>query len=356
MKRKEAEEPTYEDFEQQYRTRLKDLKRPTVLVAGYTGSGKTTLIQAICGKEVVPDDKIGAGLPKTQAFDFYESDLIRFFDSKGLEPGDAEQKFVDDAKRFVRDLQERPNVDDHVHVVWYVVQGPGARVTPCDLRLIKDIFPNVIVVITKNDITRPDQCEGMTRVLTDAGVPARRIVACAESDPASLRAVVELSFELLPEAYREAFVAAQRIHLDRKKTAAQAVIAAAAVAAAAAGAVPIPFSDAAIITPIQLAMVAGLAVIYGEPADGLRAAAWPLVAEAIGIQTAASLTKLIPGLGSVINAAVAFGLTEAVGQITNAQLVQRCEARINGKPVPESKFEVGEFAQAYKAARKKRCE
>lgn len=348
------ENKTFHDFEAKYDEEQRKLKQPTILVAGYTGAGKTSLIQGICGPEVVPDSKIGAGLPKTQFFDFYQGKSVRFFDSKGLEPGDTEEKFVADVQKFVRQLQDDPDVDKHVHLVWYAIQGPGARVTPCDLRLMKEIFPrNQIALITKNDITRPQQREAMMQVLKDAGTPAERIVLCSDEDKESLRTLEELSYRMLPDAYRDAFNASQIVNLDRKKVKAQLTIQGAAGAAAAAGAVPIPFSDSAIITPIQLTMVAALAVLYGEPKEGLKAALMPMIAEAIGIQTAASLTKLFPGIGSVINAAIAFALTEAIGQVTNAYLVKRFNARLDGTPPPDFTFDPRDFKQAYEAARAK---
>jgi hypothetical protein len=38
--------------------------------------------------------------------------------------------------------QEDPTTDDsHIHLVWYCIQGCGARVTDTDKKLILDIFP-----------------------------------------------------------------------------------------------------------------------------------------------------------------------------------------------------------------------
>lgn len=55
LQRKFDEE--YQNASLQYR------KRPNILVCGYTGSGKSSLIKAILG-EVVPDTAIGDGKPK----------------------------------------------------------------------------------------------------------------------------------------------------------------------------------------------------------------------------------------------------------------------------------------------------
>ena len=344
----------YAEFERKYGECSEERKRPTILVAGYTGSGKTSLIQAICGKEVVSSDKIAAGLPQTQAFDFYEDDFIRFFDSKGLEAGTSEDAFVEDTRAFVQELQGDPDVDKHVHLVWYTVQGSGARVTPCDIRLIKSIFPNVIVLITKSDITRSDQREAMTEILVENNVLNDRIPPCSESSSESLSAVVDLSYRLLPEAYRDAFVDAQMVDLEKKATKAKATIQTAAVAAATAGAVPIPLSDAAIITPIQIGMVVSLTGLYKEPQVAMRSAIIPIIAQAIGIQTAAGLTKIIPGLGSTISGGVAYALTTTVGYIVNAHLAKRLKARIAGEAPPDFHFNPKDFMRLYEECTKQR--
>ena len=202
--------PDFHDFQRAYEEEGKKQKAPTVLVAGYTGSGKTSVIRAMCGASVVPDAAIGAGLPKTQHFDFYQGRAIRFFDSKGLEPGHTEQAFIDDVQAFVRKVQDDPNVDNHIHLVWYTLQGPGARVTPCDIRLMRELLPaSQIALITKADITREKQYEAMTAVLVKEGVAPDRIILCSEDQPESLKALEDLSYRLLPAAYRQAFAAAQ---------------------------------------------------------------------------------------------------------------------------------------------------
>ena len=100
-------------------------KRPNILVCGYTGSGKSSLVKAILG-DVVPDSAIGDGAPKTMGYDCYENDLVRIWDSKGLELGETEASFTEETRRFVRSRQDDPNVDNHIHLVWYTIQGPGA--------------------------------------------------------------------------------------------------------------------------------------------------------------------------------------------------------------------------------------
>jgi uncharacterized protein (DUF697 family) len=74
-----------------------------------------------------------------------------------------------------------------------------------------------------------------------------------------------------------------------------------------------------------------------------------LVAEAVGILAATSLTKLFPGIGSAINAAIATALTEALGWIVQTVLEARCRARIQGIPLPDIKVD---FSNLHKTLKK----
>jgi len=341
-------------------------KRPNILVCGYTGSGKSSLVKAILG-DVVPDSAIGDGAPKTMGYDCYENDLVRIWDSKGLELGETEESFTEETRRFVRSRQESPNVDDHIHLVWYTIQGPGARVTDCDRNLIRNIFntKNVIVVITKSDITRPNQKAALQQVIMDSGIPADRIIFTCDEEGGSegCRELMNLSYAMLPEAYKDAFMEAQRIDREAKIQAvrdkagkAKAIIATAATAAAGAGAVPIPLSDAAVIVPIQVTMIATLAGLYGLREEAVKQSALPFVARLAGVFLATSLLKLIPGLGSAINAAVAASLTGAMGLYVKSNFEECAIARIEGRPIPELGFDVELFKQFYAEYKKNKIE
>ena len=212
----ETMEPKTETLE----TTATNGKRPNILLAGYTGCGKTSLIYTILGNEIVPKSGIGNGKPCRIDFDRYENEDIRLWDSRGLELGEAEEDFRTKMQEFVSDCQDDMNVDEHIHLVWYLIQGNGARVTESDLALMKDIFTfdNVIAVISKKDITKPEQSEAIRKVLLDAGVPEKRIVEVSDSESGAIgcKELVALSEQMLPEAYRDAFMAAQSIDREAK--------------------------------------------------------------------------------------------------------------------------------------------
>ena len=93
------------------------------------------------------------------------------------------------------------------------------------------------------------------------------------------------------------------------------IIHSAALAAGAIGGLPVPGSDAVGLLGIQAAMVLALAEVFEYPMT--KAAAETIAKQAIVSSTgkliASNLTKMIPGVGSVVCASVAAGLTEAFG-------------------------------------------
>ena len=106
---------------------------------------------------------------------------------------------------------------------------------------------------------------------------------------------------------------------DREKKLCNGIIhsSSAAAAAAASGLAQIPLSDAAVITPIQLAMVVSLGEVFGITLD--RSAAEASIASASAATVGRAFTQVlagwIPGVGNVINASTAAGLTEIIGWI-----------------------------------------
>ena len=335
-------------------------KRPNVLVCGYTGCGKTSLIQAVCGDDLVPADAIGDAKPTTTGFDEYASEHIRIWDSKGLEPGEGEQVFAAMLTGFLKERRMSSDVDSHVHLVWYTIQGPGARITDCDLELLTSVLANehVIVVLSKADIARPEQIGAMRARLTEAGIDPEHIVSASDrqSGAQGCKELVELTQRLLPAACRDSFLEAQRIDrearieaITQKKGKASAIIAAATATAIGIGATPIPVADAALLIPVQTGMVAGLAALYGLRQEALQHAVLPFVARVVGLYAASSLLKLLPFLGSMINAGVAGTLTGALGWFTRDRFEAMALAKVNGKPIPQMDFDLETFRQYYAA-------
>lgn len=97
---------------------------------------------------------------------------------------------------------------------------------------------------------------------------------------------------------------------------------AAATAAAGGGLTLVPGSDAVVIMPVQVLMVAQLARIHEVPLSRslARSAAYATLGQILGRGSTRLLASWIPGIGNVIRAGVAFGITEAIGWAVVEQL------------------------------------
>lgn len=93
------------------------------------------------------------------------------------------------------------------------------------------------------------------------------------------------------------------------------IIHGAAMAAGGIAALPIPIADIGPITAIQATMIISLARVFEIPiTENLaKETAKTFMVGQIGKQIAASLSKIIPIIGSGVNATVAVGLTETLG-------------------------------------------
>ncbi len=323
--------------------------RPVILICGYVGCGKTTLIQSVFGKALVPDYRIGTPVSKTKYFDEYSNSSIRIWDSRGFEAGEREKDFLKDTRNFIQEKRKTKTFDDDIHLVWYCIQG-NSKITKCDEHLIKDIFgcDNTVVVITKKDTAEPHELYDKFEYLKATGISSDNIIAVSKKDDESIKQLVKRTHMLLPEAQQDAFLAAQVMDLDWKEIKAHAVIHTATVAAASVAAFPIPGPDAPILMTIQATMIGSLAYLYGFDKKLIRGMVLPEIAKMTGKYLALSLTKLIPGYGSVINSAVAATITEILGWQVQKYLSKSYKARLLGIEAEAFKFDWDEFERVFK--------
>ncbi len=351
-------------LEEEIRKQYAELQehKPNILVVGRTGVGKSSLINTIVGEKLA---QTGAGRPITQFYSIYQHPLLTMIDSMGWEGGrEGEQRFRDDTTRL---LQERrtTNVDDHIHIVWYVIAASDARFQDFDAQLVREAFSGVPVlfVLTKCDIISEEALSQVEQAIKSAAtsmaqqatrsMPAPRIVGIIRTaaDPLPLlrlapwgmEAVVEATRAELPALYRDAFDAAQTVDFSLKASKARARVLAAAASAGAIGLIPIPFSDSLLLTPLQITMVTSIGLIYGFGADPgslstlIAGSIMPLATESVGVSVASNLIKLIPGAGTIvggmISGAVASSITAIIGFTFQQAFHQMALMKANGQPV-----------------------
>lgn len=115
------------------------------------------------------------------------------------------------------------------------------------------------------------------------------------------------------------------VDIDVRKRA-HTTIHAASLTSAIIGCSPIPFSDAFLLVPVQLTMMARLHKLFGQSwSESMGVAiSRELIVVGLGRSVVGNVMKLIPGVGSVagaaINGTVATTITQALGWVTVKQL------------------------------------
>lgn len=324
------------DFARAYGQRVKDLGRFNLAVVGRTGAGKSTLVNAIFGQTVA---RTGVGLPITDATTYYQhpSGVFGMFDCVGFETGQSDEAMLDQLRELIESRRQSP-LEDQVHVAWYVLNAGSARYDLGEQKLVREIADMglpVVFVVTKTPLIdgMPDEdaVELADCVREHSGAHIFGGAALLTNAKASrlhgpehgLGELLDATFQAAPQGVRGALDAAQRIDLSRKRANCTKIIAAATAAAAGTAASPIPFSDAALLVPVQGAMMAGIAAQYALPVTPtvvtrlVGVATMATGATTIAGRALANLAKFIPvvgtAAGAAINASIASTLTVAVG-------------------------------------------
>lgn len=305
-------------------------------VFGKTGVGKSTLVNAVFGRDVAAT---GVGSPVTRGLVYYRhpDGFLGLYDSEGFETGTAGDAIVDGLRRLVADHRTRA-IDEQIHAVWYLVRWSDRRFERAQEQFVRELaslgLPVILVmtqVPSRDGAMHPEATE-FAEYIQSLGLPIRphgRVVLTnalsdtfTQSPVFGLQTLLDDTYAVIPEVAEAALTAAQVLDVGRKKKAVAAIINQAVVVAAGVGATPIPFADAAILVPNQVAMIARITAAYGLPPNRSRALATAGSVVLTGGATMAgryavtSLLKLIPGgaiAGSAISATVAGALTKAVG-------------------------------------------
>lgn len=330
------------------RAAMNERGHATVLIAGRTGVGKSTLINAVFQGNLAAT---GHGRPVTREIREYERPgmPISLIDSRGLEL-ERYTETLSELEKLVRDRQRDPDPNRHVHCAWVCISEDSRRVDTGETELVAMLARqgvSVLGVVTKARSDQGFRAE-VQRLLPLANnvVSVRAIREVLdeghELPPKGLEDLVDATLSLIPEGQKTAFVAAQRVSLVLKQRRARAVVASAATAAAAVGATPIPFADAALLVPIQIGMLAGISATFGLEFDEaffgtlVSSVAGTVGATMAGRAIVGTLIKLIPGVGSAaggaISAATAATITTTLGESYTQVLSRLLESTHGATP------------------------
>lgn len=318
------------------------MERGNVLVIGNSGVGKSTLINAVLGENVAETSWGTHGT--TQKLTIYESEDIpfRIIDTIGFEPSFIkEMKAINAVKKWSTDSAKKGNENSKINVIWFCVDGTAAKLfskTLEDLSRATTLWQSVpvIVVITKS-YAIPDRQLNIDMV-NNAFANQKRyaknlrkvipVVAStyvlndsAFAPPEGITELIDTTNELMPEGIKAGNEDIAAFNLNRKRALAHGVVGASTTAAAVIGMVPIPFADALLLAPIELALVNGLSQIYGISKNEESKLFLNSIVEvgtvSVAAKTVLSALKAIPGINlatGILNAIIAGCIVATIGE------------------------------------------
>lgn len=352
--------------------KIKNLKNLNIIVAGKTGVGKSTLINYIFREQLT---QTGIGRPVTQHIQMItKKDVpLTIYDTKGLELGRDTQKeikgeIIDKIKEGLYSKDE----NKCIHCIWYCINTASDRIEEDEIEWIKeftednkDIQVPLIIVLTKSFSKK--KAKEFKNYIDSLNLPVCAIVPVLALDyeieeeyiakAYGGEELIEIMGELLGEELIPTLQNVQRAAVKQKVKYARGVVATTVTASFAEGFTPVPFADAALLVPTQVAMIASITVAFGLKVDkGIIASFITSILGTTGATLAgrsivAGLFKLIPGAGTIIGGAISGGtaalITTALGEAYIRLMERMCLGEIKASDI-SSKEAMTEMKEIFK--------
>lgn len=344
------------------REKIQNLTTLSIIVAGKTGVGKSTLINSVFREDLA---ETGMGrLVTTHMRRIGKNNFpLVVYDTKGFELGKSVQDDVkEEIVKTIRDGFSCNDISKAIHCIWYCINAASNRIEPEEIDWLRELgaedeMLQVPIIVVLTQCFSKKKAQEMRKAVEDENLNVVQIVPVLAQDyeiddeyvakAFGLDVLIRVMTEALPEELLDTLHHLQKVSLDEKTKRAQAAVATATAAAAAAGATPIPIADCAVLIPTQVAMIASIAVVFGVDVNTTILASFVSSVLGTGGTTllgkamVSNLLKLIPGGGSiaggVISGATAGLLTTALGETFILVMTQIYKGELTTKDLETSR-------------------
>lgn len=319
--------------------KIKNLNTLNIIVVGKSGVGKSTLINSLFRGNFA---ETGLGRPVTSEIRRLEKKdyPLAIYDTPGFELSAGQQsKVKDEVIEIIRRGFASKDVNNAIHCIWYCINvGSNRTFDESEVQWLREFTAEnkttqvpVIVVLTQ--AVPKKKAADMKLLVEKENLDIVKVIPLLAQDMEfddeyiarvyGLDRLIDVMTEVLPVELQNTLQNVQKASLEAKKRASQGVIATAVAASFGEGFAPIPFSDAALLIPTQVGMIAGITVIFGMDVSKsfltsfVSATIGSAGATVLGKTIVSNLLKLIPGVGTVtggfISGTTAGILTTALG-------------------------------------------
>ncbi len=308
-----------------------NLKHVNLIIAGKSGVGKSTLINAAFRENLA---QTGTGKPITKRIALIEKAgvPVRIYDTVGLElDRRVQKKSLKDIKKLIAEARKSGDENEAIHCMWYCVAGNGDRFEAVEKEFVSEVAAleiPVILVLTKS-YSRSAAVQ-LKEALQEMALDVQAIVIICAADTAEQKAygleeLIHATAKVLPTAIKMSFSNAQKVSRDLKDKQARAVINTTVLASFGQGFIPIPFSDAPLLIASQTGMLAKITAIYDVNME--RKSIETILGGFLGITGAtiggksivSSIFKIFPGVGTLaggmISGTTAGTITKILGEV-----------------------------------------
>lgn len=311
--KKQADFSVVEEILHKTKEEVANMHPINILLAGKTGVGKSTLINNVFRERLAAT---GVGKPVTQHLRRISKEHIPIvlYDTKGLELKEETQKKV---KKEIFDTiknKKELGIKEAIHVAYYCINANSSRIEQMEIDMIRELSEQIPVIIVLTQ-SMGEPAEEFKSYIENLNLNVVSVINILAEDfhitedmviPAfGLTELIQTTFEIIPEETKEAFNNAQQVDIALKAKSARSWAVKYIVSSFGIGFVPIPFSDASLLVPMQIGLLAHITAIFGISMD--KATITSLVAAIGGTGGAtfagryivSNIVKFIPGVGTI---------------------------------------------------------